>query len=142
VSNALELADGRLLSWSWDDTLRLWSAQGEPLTALSGHTGTVYGALELADGRLLSWSDDNTLRLWSAAGEAVAVLSGHTSDVDGALELSDGRLLSWSDDGTLRLWDIPRGDLVAYGCARVFRDFTPEERLRYGIPAGPTCPPA
>jgi WD40 repeat protein len=24
VSSALELTDGRLLSWSWDHTLRLW----------------------------------------------------------------------------------------------------------------------
>jgi hypothetical protein len=64
VYGALELSDGRLLSWSFDGTLRLWDAQGQFLTALEGHETTVYGALELSDGRLLSWSFDGTLRLW------------------------------------------------------------------------------
>ena len=56
VEGALELASGRLLSWSEDGSLRVWSAHGTPLAALAGHTGGVYGALALADGRLLSWS--------------------------------------------------------------------------------------
>jgi WD40 repeat protein len=68
VDGALALADGRLLSWSRDGTLRLWSVQGEALGVLAGHTGNVNGALALADGRLLSWSDDGTLRLWSSQG--------------------------------------------------------------------------
>jgi WD40 repeat protein len=74
VYGALALADGRLLSRSWDKTLRLWTAQGEPLSVLRGHENGVSGALALADGRLLSWSTDNTLRLWTAQGDAVGVL--------------------------------------------------------------------
>jgi WD40 repeat protein len=67
VYGALTLPDGRLLSWSGDKTLRLWSAEGAPLTVLRGHQSEVKGARTLPDGRLLSWSDDNTLRLWSWA---------------------------------------------------------------------------
>jgi len=109
VYGALELSDGRLLSWGWDKTLRLWMAEGQALAVLSGHTAEVSGALELSDGRLLSWGWDGTLRLWKADGQALAVLSGHTrgypdGGVTGALELSVGRLLSWSRDKTLRLW--------------------------------------
>jgi WD40 repeat protein len=102
VEGALELRDGRLLSWSWDETLRLWAADGAPLATLRGHA--VAGALELRDGRLLSWSWDETLRLWAADGAPLATLRGHAREVLGALELSDGRLLSWSWDETLRLW--------------------------------------
>ena len=104
VKGAVELGDGRLLSWSWDNTLRLWSAGGETIAVLAGHEHWVLGAVELDDGRLLSWSDDHTLRLWSAGGEVLAVLAGHGHKVTGAVELGDGRLLSWSDDNTLRLW--------------------------------------
>ncbi len=55
VKGALQLADGRLLSWGYK-TLRLWAADGTPLAVLRGHERWVNGALELADGRLLSWA--------------------------------------------------------------------------------------
>src|SRR6516164_5771976 len=96
VRGALELRDGRLLSWSIDDTLRLWSAEGTPLAVLEAHSYSVRGALELRDGRLLSWSANDTLRLWSTDGAPLAVLKGHSLGVNGALELRDGHLLSWS----------------------------------------------
>jgi WD40 repeat protein len=64
VSGALELADGRLLTWSWDTTARLWAADGAPGPVLQGHTDRVNGALQLVDSRLLAWSNDKTARLW------------------------------------------------------------------------------
>ncbi len=96
--------DGRILSWSWDNTLRLWSLDGHPLATLTGHTDWVGDAVQLADGRILSWSEDNSPRLWSSDGQPLAELSGHTSSVRGACQLPDGRILSWSADKTLRLW--------------------------------------
>src|SRR5262249_36018291 len=70
VNGALELKNECLLSWAdgvgnQDYTVRLWSAQGQPLVLLSGHTDWVSGVVELKDGRLLSWSRDGTLWLWS-----------------------------------------------------------------------------
>jgi WD40 repeat protein len=65
ISGVAELADGRLLSWSEDRTLRLWDRQSAAcLAVFEGHTGEVRGALVLANGLLLSWSQDKTLRLW------------------------------------------------------------------------------
>ncbi|HRF96189.1 MAG TPA: hypothetical protein PLZ51_13380, partial [Aggregatilineales bacterium] len=55
VIGAIELGDGRLLSWSDDSTLRLWSHEGTPIMVSAGHTSLVIGAIELRDGRLLSW---------------------------------------------------------------------------------------
>ena len=47
----LELSDGRLLTWSWDATARLWSAgEGEEQAVLRGHEGAVLRALELETG--------------------------------------------------------------------------------------------
>ena len=69
VYGATALSDGRLLSWSdFDGTLRLWAADGAPLSELKGHSDRVRGATALSDGRLLSWGDDGTLRLWAADG--------------------------------------------------------------------------
>jgi WD40 repeat protein len=75
VAGVRELRDGRILSWSNDSTLRLWTASGgaagRPLT---GHTEPVVGAQELSNGRILSWSRDGTLRLWSRTGSARATI--------------------------------------------------------------------
>jgi len=136
VNGAVQLGDGRLLSWSWDNTLRLWEADGKPLATLVGHTRGVDGAVQLVDGRILSWSWDSTLRLWDGDGKAIATLGGHTNGVAGAVQLTDtnywflidsaghtnvvnggiqpadGRFLSWSSDTTLRLWQ-PDGTPIA-----------------------------
>ena len=114
VIGAFELADGRLVSWSADETLRIWDSEtGVCLTTLKGHTDFVNGALELEDGRLLSWSTDNTLRLWeSQNGTCLRTLEGHTGKVRGALVLGRERLVSWSADDTLRIWDCRSGDFL------------------------------
>ncbi|MEO1287108.1 MAG: TIR domain-containing protein, partial [Chloroflexota bacterium] len=89
VWGALELSDGRFLSWSDDSSLRLWSSEGDELAVLVGHEASVLGAMELFDGRLLSWSWDSTLRLWTSSGTELVVLRGHERWVNGAMELSD-----------------------------------------------------
>jgi len=76
VEGALELQDGRLLSWSADHTLRLWTADGQPLRVLGGAHRRGERGLELRDGRLLSWSWDHTLRIWSAEGRRLQLLEG------------------------------------------------------------------
>lgn len=68
VSSAAFSPDSRrIVTGSWDDTLRLWDAAtrqpiGGPLT---GHTGRVISVAFSPDGRLIaSGSEDDTLRLW------------------------------------------------------------------------------
>ena len=73
---ALALPDCRILSWSYDRTLRLWDLETGAGRALEGHAGPVRGALALPRGRVLSWSDDRSLRLWN-------------------LETGDDHVLSW-----------------------------------------------
>jgi WD40 repeat protein len=99
VSGALELSDGRLLTWSRDCTLRLWDlTRGKQARLLTGHRRPVTGALELRDGNILSWSKDRSLRIWNAhQNRQPEELLGHEGPVDGALELSDGKIFSWAN---------------------------------------------
>src|SRR5262245_3919178 len=55
-----------ILTWSDDNTLRLWDvAAGQPIGPAMRHGGSVKGALLTKnEDRILSWSNDNTLRLW------------------------------------------------------------------------------
>ena len=66
VKCVVQLADGRIVSGSYDNTLRVWdSGSGACILQLTGHTKMVYCVVQLADGRIVSGSDDNTLRVWS-----------------------------------------------------------------------------
>jgi WD40 repeat protein len=101
---AIQLSDGRFLSWGLDNILKFWDANRTPLSTINGHANIVVGALQFLDGRLLSWSADKTLKLWSSNGDLLTSLEGHTDWVAGAERLADGRILSWGHDNTLRLW--------------------------------------
>jgi len=103
VIGALELPDGRILSWSWDHTLRLWDRKNcKSLACLVGHTSFIKDVQILGNGRIRSRSDDGIMYLWDGeTGRPLQVTSG----IEGALVLHDGRLLSWSYDGNLRIWD-------------------------------------
>jgi WD40 repeat protein len=114
IRGVLQMPDGRILSWSHDKTLRLWSAVGEPIAVLNGHSSAVIGVLLMSNGRILSWSDDKTLRLWDTDGEPLAVLDGHNDLVRGALLTPDDRILSWARDNTLHLWSSNGEPLDVY----------------------------
>jgi WD40 repeat protein len=115
VRGATALPGGRILSWSDDETVRLWDESGALLATLKGHTAPVVHATLLGDGRILSWSEDASLRLWDGAtGHPLATLVGHSGPVSGALVLTDGRFLSWSEeDESVRTWDGATGAPIA-----------------------------
>ena len=110
-------ADGRVLSWSEDGTLRLWNVQtGAPLALMEGHNNRVAAAKLLSDSRIVSWAWDRKLRYWDGeTGAPLAVLSGRTASLEIDKEfprtlpvkaLPNGRELLRLKDGTLELWDV------------------------------------
>ena len=111
VNGAIPMFDGRIMSWSEDETLRIWGNDGRPMNVLVGHTMWVNGAMQMADGHILSWSGDHTLRMWDSKGKPIKVMEGHTTvqiDID-AIIMLNGDILSWggkySEDHTLCIWD-------------------------------------
>jgi len=78
-------SDGRrIVSGSWDKTLKVWdAATGQETLTLRGHTDLVRGVAFSPDGRqIVSGSDDKTLKIWDAAtGREVRTLRGHKDGV-------------------------------------------------------------
>lgn len=88
--------DGQLLaSASWDNTVRLWSLEGELLTTMIGHEERVTRVVFAPDGKsLFSSSWDNTVKEWSLTGKELRSIE---IDLDSltAIDLSpDGELLA------------------------------------------------
>jgi WD40 repeat protein len=112
VEGALELKDGRILSWASDAAPRLWAPDGQLLAVLEGHPGCTKGALELRTGHLLTWSavtnyNVDEVRQWTSHGQLLGRYDRY--GISSVLELRDGRVLLISSgalekrDGQLHL---------------------------------------
>ena len=77
------LADGTLVSGSYDNTINLWHPKTfERLHTLSRHSGPVLTLTTLADGTLVSGSGDCTIKLWHPITfKCLHTLNGHSDSV-------------------------------------------------------------
>ncbi|MEP3891877.1 MAG: WD40 repeat domain-containing protein [Hellea sp.] len=105
IGGALALKDGRIITWSEDNTIRLWTEGGGPLGVLHGHTGKIFQVFELENGELLSSSADGQLLTWDTQ-KAAPPREAHSKDISGLLQLDDGSVVTWSNtEGVIRIWD-------------------------------------
>ena len=114
----LSADDRRVLTWSEDNTARLWDTHtGKPLSEPLRHQGTVLGAVlgKTDESYVLTWSADFTARLWNAeSGLPRTKPLSHQNQVLGARFSADEHVvLTWSSDKTARLWDAKNGKPLA-----------------------------
>ncbi|MEL6879194.1 MAG: WD40 repeat domain-containing protein, partial [Cyanobacteria bacterium J06607_10] len=114
-STGKELADlpPKILSAGDDDSIRLWSHQGELLKTIAGHQRGVHSVDWSPNGGFFaSASADYSVKIWQEDGTLVRTLVGHGDAVWQVRYSPDGnRLASVSSDRTIRLWDT-KGTLL------------------------------
>jgi WD40 repeat protein len=118
VNSVAYSPDGRrIVSASWDKTVRVWDARsGAELACLQGHTDEVYSVAYSPDGRrIVSGSNDDSVRVWDArSGAELSCLRGHTNRVNSVAFAPDGhRVVSGSQDKSVRVWDAHGGAQLA-----------------------------
>jgi WD40 repeat protein len=106
--------DGKIIaSASYDNTIKLWSSNGELINTLEGHKQWVEDVKFSPDGKLIaSASFDGTIKLWKVDGEIINSLDAHGRSVNGLSFSPDGNLIaSAGSDGTIKLWNL-NGELL------------------------------
>ena len=119
--------DGKkVVSCSYDKTVRVWDLETGQGRSLEGHTAEVGFALFSPDGtKIASASYDHTARLWDVATGRSVTLEGHKDWLRNlAFSESGDRLFTSSADGASRVWDLRATPLAA----RVFES-DGEERI-------------
>ena len=116
VISIAPLPGERLVSSSWDKTIKVWNLNrldGQPLT-LNENMNKELMIIPLLDGRLASCSSDKTVKVWDLGkpdGQRCVVrLYGHVGIVMCIAQLPDGRLVTGSNDWSLKVWDLSQPD--------------------------------
>ncbi len=112
-------ADGRLLTASWDRTIRLWTVEtGDEQRRFEGHTGLVHAVAWSPDGKQFvsctHEGDQGAIWLWDAdSGTVLRKFEGVRFQPFAVSYSPDGKqVLSGSHDGIMRLWDVATGQVV------------------------------
>jgi WD40 repeat protein len=92
VCSLIKLKDGKIVSGSWDKTIRVWK-DDTCVQTLEGHTNWVTTLLELADGRLASGSSDNTVRVWNIDSGDYSTLSTENQSIHALAQTKETLLI-------------------------------------------------
>lgn len=103
-----------VLSGCYDNTVNIWTTEGEKLLTIPGHSGPIKSVawVAVADGTssFISGSHDQTLIIWALdlsqkSVERMHVCRGHAGSVDAVCVSPDkSRFMSGSWDKSLKIW--------------------------------------
>jgi FOG: WD40 repeat len=103
-----------IASSSRDKTIKLWTADGQPIKSLSGHEAEIYRVIFSPNGQTLaSASADKTIKLWSKEGDLLRTISAHDLEVyDVSFHPTLPIIASASADKSIKLWDAETGKFL------------------------------
>lgn len=58
-------------------TIRIWSADGDELQQLYGHTNYIYSIAALPSGEIISSGEDRTVRIWKGLSWSITGKTGY-----------------------------------------------------------------
>jgi WD40 repeat protein len=103
----------RIVSGSFDNTLKVWDAEsGKETLIFDGHAENVTSVAFSPDGKwIASSSFDNTVNVWNVkSGQLARKLEEHSYPVSSVSFSPDGKwIVSGSYDNTLKVWDAETG---------------------------------
>ncbi|MGE0009552.1 MAG: hypothetical protein AB7F19_03340 [Candidatus Babeliales bacterium] len=111
VSSVCVTPENKIVSGSYDGTVRVWDMAGNQLSVCHGHTCGVNSVCVTPDNKIVSGAVDDTVRVWDMAGNQLSVCHGHTNWVNSVCVTPDNKIVSGAVDDTVRVWDMAGNQL-------------------------------
>jgi hypothetical protein len=106
IWGADELSDGRIISWSNDETIRIWQLNKDITTLVINTQKRVHKAIELPNQMILSrYLGNKTVDIWDFNGNHITQSDWHPDQPNEVVSVMDSKLLSWTSEGIMYLWD-------------------------------------
>ncbi|MBX2914194.1 MAG: caspase family protein [Cyclobacteriaceae bacterium] len=113
IASLAQSRDGKkLLSASWDGSIRLWDiATGLAEKKFTGHQGAVHVAMfNNSENGIYSAGADRIIRFWDLSGKVIKTFGGHVAEITSLILTPDEKMLiSHSLDGVTKFWDLGTG---------------------------------
>ena len=96
------------ITGSLDNTVRLFTLDGNLVKKIKGHAGRIMDLAFSPDGKfIVSGSMDSTARLWDLQGNSISEIIEHAGIINSVSFSPDGKsILTASEDKTAKLWDL------------------------------------
>ena len=116
----------KIVSGSYDNTIRIWVMKGECINILYGHDYGIYSLCVLSSGVLVSGSADAMLKFWDLeTGIVIDTLEEHKENILCLTTISESIncFASGSLDRTIRIWK-PAPSSLYHECVKVLEGHT------------------
>lgn len=101
----MQFSGDRLITWSSDNIIRLWSGSTEKPVIFTGHRAAILFAQCSPDGEnLLSTASDGTVKLWDMQGNILSEWSGNGNSPASAIFSPDGQHILVTSNGGKSLY--------------------------------------
>lgn len=106
IIRQLALVEGLgFLSASNDETLKLWTFEGELISLIKGHCGFVFSCAAISFDRYLSGSDDHTVKIWNSTKCIQSIL--HSATIWAvAVHSTSKDIVTACGDGSVRVFTL------------------------------------
>jgi WD40 repeat protein len=101
-----------------DQSVKLWSIEGQLIKTLNGHSAEVTSVCFSPDGKsIVSASEDSTIQFWSGDGTLLRTFNGHQGPVRSVCFSPNGKILvSSGEDRKIIMWNLDLENLLMRGC--------------------------
>ena len=107
IHSMLILKDGRLISSSWDGTIKIYNKNNYYVDmTINAHKGHINQIVSLEDGNFASCSEDKTIKIWKIEDNKyteVQTILGHEDTIYNILQMSKELLLTGSES-VIKFW--------------------------------------
>ena len=116
IVSLIELESGKLVSGSYDNTIRIWDINERSGNELIiNETERILSLLEFEKNKILSGTGDNSINLWDLENPEKMIYSfkGHELWVNALVKCDSNYFASASNDSKIKIWDYYKRECIS-----------------------------